>query len=70
MDSNTNHNLVDESIPDAPLGFQLKPNYALVDLLQQHTQNFQNNPERCSLSQLTKPTFLFKSLKFLPPQEF
>ena len=48
MDLNLNENLVDESIPDASLEFQPRPNLVqlLVDLLQQHTQNFQNNPEK------------------------
>ena len=41
----------------------------LVDLLQQHT-NFQNNFESSYSSQLTKPTFSFKSFKSLQPPEF
>ena len=72
MDLNLNENLVDESIPDASLEFQPRPNLVqlLVDLLQQHTQNFRNDTERSSSSHLTKPIIYFKSFKSLQPPEF
>ena len=73
-DSNLNDNPVDESILDAPPGFQPRTNHVhlLVDLFQQHiyTQNFESNPERSSSSQLIKLTFPIKIFKFLQPYEF
>ena len=65
MESHLNDNPVDESILDASPEFQSKPNP--IQLLDKHTQNFQNNPERSSF-RVNLPNLPFYSNLAFQPQ--